>query len=184
MRHLALAIVVSTLLASAAFARLVPARTYEELLQESDLIVIVHARSTNAPNADDTVVPLEYLSVAMGEPDTVAPLDPTELARFTAVITDFDVLGVVKGKLDAKRLKICHYRYKHGAEELGNGPSFVSFPTERYTEVSGDRRRGGIANDFMLFLKYDSHRRLTFVTGQYDPEYSVKQISSPLPNID
>jgi len=39
---------------------------------------------------------------------------------------------------------------------------------------------GRIDNDFVLFLKRDDAERWTFVTGQYDAELSVRQITSPI----
>ncbi len=181
MRNLGLALAAIIGIASVAHGRLVPARTYKELLNASDLVLIVHATTTRQPGVDDTIVPLEEVLVPMGAPESVRPLDAQEMNRFTALITEFDVLGTVKGTHDADKLTLCHYAYKAGAQELGNGPAFVSFPTDTSTKVRGERWSGGVANDYILFLKYDSQKRLTFVTGQYDPEYSVKQITSPLP---
>jgi hypothetical protein len=182
MRNVGLVLAAIICIASVAYGRPVPARTYKELLDASDLVLIVQAATTRQPRADDAIVPLEEVLVLMGEPESIRAIDGREMDRFTAVITEFDVLGIVKGTYDGDLLTICHYAYKADGQELGNGPAFVSFPTDNLTKVRGERWSGDVANDYLLFLKYDSRKRLTFVTGQYDPHYSVKQITSPLPH--
>lgn len=162
--------------ATSAVARRVPSLTYQELMEESDLVVIVHAKNTRPPRKGEGIASLEYVSTSMGGRLKSHPVDSAELDRFTAVFTEFQVLAVVKGQHDSDTLEICHYKFK-SSQQLQNGPSFVVFPSGNSTIVRGKTWSGVVANDFMLFLKYDTERRLTFLTGQYDPEYSVKQIT-------
>ncbi|WP_182866981.1 hypothetical protein [Stieleria mannarensis] len=168
MRAAALTLVVLLTGPNLTFARGVPSLSYAQLMEQSDLVVIVHSLGTRASNNDDKIVPVEPAR------DYLAP-----------VFTKFKVLTVLKGQHGEKTLELCHYKYKPDSPGIGNGPLLVWFPTREDNEIRQSDKHGSwmmrVPNDFVLFLKRDSQERLTFVTGQFDAAPSVRQIHDPLP---
>jgi hypothetical protein len=134
---------------------------YNKLFKKADLVVIVKPLSVRDATEKDKAVPPEGKDYLVG------------------VVTKFKVLHVVKGEYKEKELELVHFKLKKGTMIL-NGPSLVSFHTKSI-RISGDSWSGGAENEYMLFLKSGKDKRLTFVSGQFDPELSVKQVTSPLP---
>lgn len=153
---------------SFSFDRPVPRLSYAQLMEESDLVIVVHSLGTRDPVENDKIVPVEPMR------DYLAP-----------IFTKFEVLAVLKGKHTEKTLELCHYKIKPDAPGIGNGPQLVWFPQRIGDEISQNDKHGfwmqRVANDFVLFLKKDDQRRLTFVTGQFDAQPSIRQIHDPLP---
>jgi hypothetical protein len=145
-------------------------------MDEADLVIIVHAKSTRRARDSDNVVPMELVSGFVGQRDTggpvvvikeVVPLSDDEVGSFTPIITKLDVLAVVKGKYDLAAIELCHYKYKANEQQITNGPRFVDFDDDRF----GD--------DYILFLNRNAKGRWTFVTGHYDPVDAVRHLSRP-----
>jgi len=153
---------------SPALARKVLHPTYAQLMKESDLVVIVHALETRPAKDGDSIVPVDH------GPDYLTP-----------IITTFEVLAVMKGTQDSKTLELCHYKYKPDGPGVLNGPLLVWFPTRDDDVIQHRDRRGAwtitVPTEFVLFLRRDDEGRLTFVTGQFDAEPSVKQMHDPFP---
>lgn len=147
------------------FAGHMNAKTYAQLMEEADLVVIVHAIGWRPPNDGDNIVPLDR-----------------EHPSLTPVFTKFNVLAVLKGDHGEATFEICHYKYRpFSARRLGKfSPNIAWFETSDSRGVRGDGWMGRADNDFMLFLKRDAAGRWTFVTGQYDAELSVRQITNPI----
>ncbi|KAA5538636.1 hypothetical protein FYK55_26865 [Roseiconus nitratireducens] len=152
-----------------AFGRGVPALSYAQLMEQSDLVVIVHSLGTRDPVRNDAIVPVEPAR------DYLTP-----------IFTKFQVLAVLKGRHEGETLELCHYKYKPDSPGVGNGPLLVRFPKAEDNEIRQSDKHGSwmmrVPNDFVLFLKTDSEGRLTFVTGQFDAEPSVRQIHGPFPS--
>jgi hypothetical protein len=134
-------------------ARIHQALSQSQLVQKADLVVIATIRFTTA---DDT---------------GPGPSPATTTGYGTPVKSEFDVLTVVKGKLDGKILAVRHERL---SDHLGfgviNGPIFVRFDLK-------DR------NEYLIYLKKvgDGYEPLS---GQTDPEESFYRLcpySEPTP---
>ncbi len=158
---------------SIALSRGVPRLTYAQLMEESDLVVIVHSLGTRDATKDDKIIPFE---------------DEGDL--YTPIFTKFSILAVLKGQHEGETLELCHYKSKPKArsitglsEAVLNGPSLVWFTTRSDEKIRQFDRSWmtQVSNDFVLFLKSDDQERLTFVTGQFDALASVRQIHDPLP---
>jgi hypothetical protein len=149
------------LLASQSHARQIEDWPYDKLFKHSELVVIVRPLSVRDATAKDKAVP------------------PGNRDYLVGVVTNFKILHVVKGTYKAENLDLVHFKLKEGAQIL-NGPLLVSFHTKRFTLMM----KSGFAvydNNYMLFLKPGKDKRLEFVSGQFDPELSVKQLLGPLP---
>jgi hypothetical protein len=162
--QLALAVLLLAGTPTLAIGRLINLMTYEELLAESNVVVIVHSLSTRMANPTDSVVPLGK---------THDSLEP--------VFTRFRTLATLKGDA-AKEFELCHYRHKDSknASAITNGPLLVGFPThaKEGVEWSGEWM-GPSNNDYILFLVRDDSGRLTFVNGQFDAQLSTRKLTSP-----
>jgi hypothetical protein len=135
---------------------------YDKLFKNADLVVIVQPLSVRDATEKDKAIPPE-----VGKDWLVG------------IVTNFKVLHVVKGEYKEKELDLVHFKLKKGAM-IGNGPLLVSFHTKSIS-IRGDGWSGGAENEYMLFLKSGKDKRLEFVSGQFDPELSVKQMTRPLP---
>jgi hypothetical protein len=143
-------------------ARQIEEWPYDKLFKNADLVVILKPVSVR----DAT------------EKDKAVPPDPGK-DFMVGIVTKFKVLHVVKGEYKEKELELIHFKLKEGAM-VNNGPVLVSFHMKSVS-IKGDDWAGGAANDYMLFLKAGKDKRLDFVSGQFDPDLSVKQMTSPLP---
>ncbi len=71
------------------------------------------------------------------------------------------------------------FKLKKGRRIL-NGPRLVSFHTEPIHIQGTGWSRHTARLEYMLFLKRGKDKRLGFVSGQFDPELSVRQLLLPL----
>jgi F5/8 type C domain len=137
-------------LSLSASARAVRAWSNAELMKTSDLVVIAQPIRTKVLDETNS---LGYSSTKSFR------------SRFRGVETTFKVLDVFKGMPKNDRIVLHYYR-----EELKwgcppNGPIFISFKT-------------GTTNQYLLYLVKDGPNRYAPVTGQIDPELSVKSPAS------
>lgn len=148
----ALAILSSVLLLSAvdAHAREMRAWTYEDLARESDLVVI--AQPVSQRLAGERALLTESI---------FPPL------MVDWVETTLSVLAVLKGSMLEKTIVLYHARLHDPDEPIINGPSFVEF------DLSSRRTS-------LMFLKHGTDDRFVAVTGQVDPEISIKELSGDL----
>jgi hypothetical protein len=122
------------LAALVAQARLMRAWTYQELFDQSDLVVVARPISIQ----DN----LEQAVLANIKPDVFV----------VGVATEFEVSAVLKGEKDTKTVTLHHYRLAEPRRPMFNGPNLVSFdpkqptrfllflhcePDGRYAPVSG-----------------------------------------------
>ena len=152
---------------SAASARLIPKWTYDQLLQKADLVVIATAVRTE--HADDK------------------PPDHSWPRELVAQNTTFKVRGALKGKADAgAAIKVLHFKFGDfkkgvdpGALELAplGTPRLVAFRTEPVTVRAG-KETHVLPPEYLLFLKHREDGRYEPVTGQIDPDRSVRQVSA------
>jgi hypothetical protein len=135
----------------------------EELFRESNLVVI--AEAVKSEISKDTFPSQFY----------------TSKASFEGIITVFKVNLVLKGNESAKSIRVLHFKLRPGSVGifgLVDGPCLVSFATE-LVEVSF---KGGTARQkpsYLLFLKKKADGRYEPVTGQVDPDDSVREMYSP-----
>jgi hypothetical protein len=144
-------------------ARFIESWPYDKLFQRADLAVIVRPLSVRDAVAKDKAQPPEG-----------------QEQYLIGVVTKFKVLQVVKGEYKPSELELVHFRMKPRAEVVINGPLLASFHTKS-VHSEGNGWSGGAKPDYMLFLKRDKDGRFTFVSGQFDPQLSVKQVVNPLP---
>jgi len=153
-------------------ARQIEIFPYEKLLKEADLVVIARAVST-VPSEDKW-------EAAIFERD-----------RFAGLETTFEVATVLKGK-SADSFKLLHFQYKARAKPFNDGPAMVSFLTEplsidiRPTRKIDDeglerleplkRKSSTSAPEYLLFLKRRADGRFEAVSGQVDPDSSVRTL--------
>jgi hypothetical protein len=137
---------------------------YPKLFKEADLVIIVKAISTREAKADDGAHPPEqYRDFLEG------------------IVTRLKVVHVVKGDYVQEKLDLVHFRYKKVTKPVIDGPSLVSFHSKPIP-IQGDFWSASITEpEYMLFLKKSKDGRFTFVSGQVDPDQSVRQMLSPLP---
>jgi hypothetical protein len=130
----------------------------DKLLKHADLVVIVKALHVREAKKEDRATP-------PGASGTY----------LTGVVTTFNVVHVVKGKQEKKKLDFIHFRLKDGVR-ISNGPLLAAFHTDKL-DRNGVRC---VEYYYKLFLKKDKDGRLTFVSGQCDSELSVKRVKPPL----
>jgi hypothetical protein len=123
---------------------------YDRLTKEADLIVIAVPLSTR-DTAEKTTLP----GIWHVDTNNVRSLIPA-----IGVETTFTALAVLKG--DANTTKVVFHHLRETVQRLAlDGPGLVAFdPKEKKT--------------FLLFLKRESDGRYAPLTGQTDPDGSVK----------
>lgn len=150
-----------------AYSRPVPVLSYDELLKQADVVLIVRPSKTR--------------DAEPGDPIAVMPLDRAN-RYLTPTVTSFKVLATVKGVFKSKKLLLPHYRLdwekakKNGVAGISNGPSLVTFvdsenDEDYFDDVPSNR-------DYLLFLKRTADGSYDFVTGQFDPVFSVLGIKT------
>ena len=151
---------------SAAEARLSRKWTYDQLLKEADLVVIAEAVWTE--QADD-------------EPPNHSW--PRELV---AQNTTFKVRLTLKGKAEGEKIKVLHFKfgqYKKGLDDRLlslDEPHFVAFRTGPMTVGTGKEKHVLPAPEYLLFLKKTKDGRYEPLSGQFDPDRSIREVSKPL----
>jgi hypothetical protein len=156
---LVLACACLTLLVGRSQARSIEDWPFDKLFKHAELVVIVRPLSVRDATAKDKAVP------------------PGNRDYLAGVVTTFKVLHVVKGAYKEEKFDLVHFKRKEGARLPANGPLLVSFQTKGVKIGDSWYRH----SEYMLFLKADNDKRLAFVSGQFDPELSVKQLFDPLP---
>jgi hypothetical protein len=138
-----------------AWGRPIESWPYDKLFENADLVIIAKALSVrDAPEMDG--------SIPRGDRDYLR-----------AVATTLKVEYVVKGKYEDERLELFHFRMKKEYESRSsNGPMLVKFNTKPLEGPGWS----GPPPEYMLFLKKSKDGRLQCISGQFDPELSVKQI--------
>ncbi len=136
-------------------SRPVPCWPYEKLAKEADLIVIATPAATK-----ETKEKLDIPSVFRRGPDGICRPVPG-----MGLETTFNVLAVLKGNKDLKSFVFFHLREAEPQTVSVNGPGLVSFDARQ-------KKR------FLLFLKRDADGRYSALTGQTDPDGSVKDLGT------
>lgn len=171
------AIAASFSLSSISSARKIEIWPYEELLKEADLVVIARAVSNLA--TDD-----KWNS------------DVFDSDRFTAVETTFELATVLKGK-SVNSFKVLHFQHRNPSRPFEDGPRLVSFLVQPFSvgirpvgiRRSGETKKEGPktleptkrkslmpAPEYLLFLKRRTDGRFEAVSGQVDPNSSVRTL--------
>jgi len=155
------------LVTSTSHARLIRTWTYDDLVKESDLVVIANV-------VDAKVVPTtEDLSVnglaTFGHP-------------FQQIETAIRVRAVIKGKYEQKRLDMVHFRYDpKDTHPTINPPTLIEFPkSDRIARTIGEGNERVYGKDYLLFLKVGKDGKYRPVTGQVDPLFSVREVGNAL----
>jgi hypothetical protein len=99
---------------------------------------------------------------------------------FEGIVTTFKVKLILKGTETSKTIRVLHFKIKqfHGLRAIINGPGFVKFATAP-VEVSTKRCKLETKPSYLLFLKKMADGRYGAVTGQTDPEFSVREMFEP-----
>lgn len=140
---------------SIANARPVPWWSYDRLLKESSLVVIVEVVAVRDATPGDKLVPPNGLD-----------------EHVRGVITTFRILAVLRGEYAGKTIRLKHFlEVPVNDGYLGNGPQFVNFAA--FVPRDADKES---QCQFMLFLKSSADGEYDFVTGKMDPIFSVKQM--------
>ena len=156
-------LIVMEILPSAA-ARQVEKWPDDRLFKEADVIVIASAQKT--VDSDD-VAPARWNRSLVGQRTT------------------FSVIETLKGTLSGDRITILHFKLKDGVV-TENGPVLVAFRTKGITIEGGGQHKYSVqlaTPAYLMFLKRSDGGRLEPVTGQIDPNLSVKEIYPPLPAV-
>src|SRR5262249_22220311 len=134
-----------------AAARLVRLWSYQELVDQSDLVVLA--------TAADTTDTKEHIDLPGFAGEHVVGVD-----------TRFNISAVLKGEKTMKNLVLHHYRTVDGANvpHVPNGPSFISFTP------AGDESLNQQA--YLLFLNREADGRYAPAVGQSDPELGVRKL--------
>jgi hypothetical protein len=148
----------------AADARRLPDWPYDRLLKEADLVVVAAAVKSE-PAADKL------------EGDYAFELD--------GINTRFTVKAVLKGEAPKGDLTVLHYqmgRLKPGKTEddqmyaAKSGPDLVTFRAEPLRVRVGGSGTEMPAPEYLLYLKKRADGRYEPVSGQFDPDLSVREI--------
>jgi hypothetical protein len=112
-RFIAVLLILATALL--AQARLMKSWSYQELYDQSDLVVIAKPISTQ-----DTT-----------EKATLPNISPD--VHVVGLSTEFDISLVMKGDKSAKKATLHHYRLADPKQLMINGPSLASFDSKQHT---------------------------------------------------
>ena len=165
----AAAILCSLFVPSSVRARKVEIWEYDRLLKEADLVVI------GIPQGD-----------APGRHQWSEQV--FDQNRFEGVVTTFGIKAVLKGKAPV-RIHMIHFRYRPGAVVYHDGPGLVSFamkpvrievgPAPQHRTKLRDRLntlRLTSEPEYLLFLRQRRDGRYEAVSGQMDPDFSVRAL--------
>jgi hypothetical protein len=143
------------LLPSIGQSRVVQIWSYADLVGKADAVVIAVPTSVNESTA---IVPFPGLWTTDMKGET-GPLGSHE------VETTFNVRAVLKGSGDVKKFVLLHYvlAIDDASKPIVDGPGVLSFEPK-------DKK------SFLMFLKKEEGGRFSAVSGQADPEFSVRLI--------
>lgn len=143
-------------------ARIMRAWSYQELYDQSDVVVIARVTSTG-----DTT---ERTSLTNAAPEirAVGPDLP-----LVGVSTKFAVNVVMKGDKNVAELTLHHYRMDKlpPMTIVTDGPNLVSFDPRTHVHL-------------LLFLHRESDGRYSPVSGQADPGFSISPLSGMASSVD
>jgi len=137
-------------------ARPVMRPSLDQLLEESELVLVVRPISVRNAHDSERIVPVSH-----------------GLEYLFPVFTTFKVVSVLKGDYADVEFELCHYRFKSFTRRPGNGPLLVDFFDPTKSE------RSETQGEYILFMKRHESGLWTFMTDQYDPEPSVRELLPP-----
>jgi hypothetical protein len=146
--------------------RPVPLLSYGELNKRAHVVLIVRPEETRDAVDNDPIIEI-------GRDHSMQYL--------TACVTPMKVLAVLKGTYEGKEFVLSHYRMdwakaaKNGIQGIGNGPSLVVFAKKRTDGPDFDDTP--VNRDYILFLTKREDGQYDFVTGQFDPSFSVFRLN-------
>jgi hypothetical protein len=150
--------------AQTANARPIPLWPYDQLFRESNLAVIAEAVRSQTSK------------------DVFPDANPWQL-KMEGIVTVFRVELVLKGKEAAKEIRVLHFKIGQLPKDhifvINDGPCFVKFATDNVELTSKDLHVTQKPN-YLLFLKKMADGRYEAVTGQTDPEFSVREMYDPI----
>jgi len=168
------AMLISILFATPTKARLIEVWTYNQLVEASDVVVVVEPLENQAAKDTFPDMPARY-----------------SVGDFEATDTLFQVHTVLKGGNNpVKALTVLHFSYSKQATNIMNGGLFISFPIERRTSQGIDwssvqspgtplapapefRKQGKV---YLAFLKARKDGRFEPVRGQYDSRLAFREL--------
>lgn len=159
---LAVTLLIAMEIVPSAAARHVENWAYDRLFKEADVIVIASAQKT--VDSDDAA-PVRWKRSLVGQRTT------------------FSVIETLKGTLPGDRITVVHFKVKDGVV-TEDGPMLVAFRTKGISIEGGGPEKYSVvlpAPTYLMFLKRSDGGRLEPVSGQIDPDRSVKEIYPPLP---
>jgi hypothetical protein len=158
-RTILLAVLASLVFLGQAHARLIEPWPYKKLLKEADVVVVATALSSK-------------------ETGEAAKLRGWQI-DFVGVDTTFAVKAVLKGEVKGDQLAVFHYRLRPGVA-VENGPLLISFRTKPLAIKTKRAKVCLGVPSYLLFLKRRQDGRYEAVSGQVDPELSVREMHPPL----
>jgi hypothetical protein len=153
-----------TLIDSLAARFIVGGRTFQEMFDKADLVVIGTARKTK-----DTIERKKLIDIDV---DASHAMPSDELQdEVIGVETEFATRVILKGPKDVKKFLLHHYRLSVEKDRWGYGaPNLIEIPGERH-------------GTFLMFLSREKDGRYAPVTGQFDPAVlSVFEIKEATPD--
>jgi hypothetical protein len=132
--------------------------SYQEMLENSDLVVIAAPKSKTTDTKEQAFLPGIWLRDNDGKQRKIKSI---------GVETVFVVSAVLKGDATVKQLTLHHYREAQISTAL-DGPDLVSFDPSDMSKRSS----------FLLFLLREPDGRFAPIGGQTDPGYKA---INPLP---
>ncbi|MGB8352798.1 MAG: hypothetical protein WCD79_02835 [Chthoniobacteraceae bacterium] len=102
---------------------------------------------------------------------------------YTGVNTEFEVLDVSKGDVDAKKITVLHFKNAPGSSHM-DGALTIHFRIKTLAETAAEMHPEHLQNPearqvYILFLKKRNDGRYEPVTGQLDSSLSAKEINEP-----
>jgi len=131
--------------------------SYDDLATNATLVVV--ATPTNVTETSEVA--------ALPNIVTVYPGGSKEPVMGSGIETTFQILTVLKGECVAKTLVLHHYKEAKKIASMGP-PGLVSFEPK-------DKKR------YLMFLQKEADGRYVAVSGQTDPDDSIKQMSENYP---
>jgi hypothetical protein len=127
----------------------------KELFRASDLVVLAEAESSQASQ------------------DKFPRGVSWEEAETKGFVTFFKVKLVLKGSEPTEEIRVLHFRFLSLRRGIINGPNFVHFATQP-VDLSFNDQRTSAKPRYLLFLKKMADGRYEPVSGQIDPDDSVR----------